>query len=734
AIFDPTPISDILETIYFGATGNWKEMAISFGFAVVGTLGTVVGGQQATNAVRAGRLANSLDAANDLRRLGRAGDTIGDVRSLYKAADPVDNVASSLKGPAKGYCPTPNGFCFVAGTLVWMGGGQATTAGAIDVIPVAPEEQGLQDWLTVVLAGIGIAVSQTANYRLRKKQDEDAERDSLFAQWYADDDDGGRPRGAGFQLGKAGWGNSRCVRPLDLDPLSHAAILEAASDPLDDADAWIATDTSERRAPPCAVLDTRPATCHRKPLEAQTLSATTLKAITSARRRAGRGRPQSRVGLVLLALFVGLAALPYFGIFRRLPSTAHRGTLATSADNRQHSARWSRTKRIEEVIVTDHVAKQPPVSPTDGGSFGLVVNETEDRAEERASNDRVHDGWYTIPPDDVLANGLSFKLAHGRITEISGDDDHHLLGTRYVPGDLDGTDVTRALWRSVDLALTKPDGSRAKLSVGRPLWWLQATQAELGGAIDLAMHEVGVQGAATVTRIGPCNADSRELDSESALVTGTIAHKNAIVWDLVFNGDTAAPLGVTANHPIFSKDRTDWVPAGDLLVNEQVVTAEGTAWLTAKTRRAGRHNVYNIEVHRAHAYYVSQFGVLAHNTGIPCDGNLYDVGLAKDLRKNPLSGTEVHHVPQSREAELLIGDFNRVNNVGNEATIRLPWSEHQAVNEAQRARGSMASARDLLADEIRILRNNTNASNAKLKELIELNKQLHRFDYLSLQR
>jgi len=104
---------------------------------------------------------------------------------------------------------------------------------------------------------------------------------------------------------------------------------------------------------------------------------------------------------------------------------------------------------------------------------------------------------------------------------------------------------------------------------------------------------------------------------------------------------------------------------------------------------------------------------------------VYDVGLAKDLRRNPLRGTQVNHAPQSREAQSLIGDWNPVNKVGHEPAIRLPISEHEAVSAAQRMRGSTASARDLLADEIRILRGNTDAPNQALKDLIRLNKETH---------
>ncbi len=96
----------------------------------------------------------------------------------------------------------------------------------------------------------------------------------------------------------------------------------------------------------------------------------------------------------------------------------------------------------------------------------------------------------------------------------------------------------------------------------------------------------------------------------SQIVTGKIKHHNAEVWDLVFNNDTAKPLGVTANHPIYSFDRDDWVAAGELRIHEKVRTLDGTATLTSKSKRPTRETVYNLEVHRVHAYHVSQFGIL----------------------------------------------------------------------------------------------------------------------------
>ncbi len=134
-------------------------------------------------------------------------------------------------------------------------------------------------------------------------------------------------------------------------------------------------------------------------------------------------------------------------------------------------------------------------------------------------------------------------------------------------------------------------------------------------------------------------------------------------------------------------------------------------------------------VHVALTYYVSGLDVLVHNSCV------YDVGLAKDLRADPLEGTEVNHAPQSRQADSLVGDWNNVNNIGNEPAIRLPKEEHDAVSAAQAARSEIpAGARDLLADEIGNLRNNTGAPNSALKQLINLNKELHPYDYAPLHR
>ena len=74
------------------------------------------------------------------------------------------------------------------------------------------------------------------------------------------------------------------------------------------------------------------------------------------------------------------------------------------------------------------------------------------------------------------------------------------------------------------------------------------------------------------------------------------------------------------------------------------------------------------------------------------------------------------------------------NKAGNEPAICVSREEHDLITQAQRTRTAPASARDLLADDIRMLRKHTNAPRQKMKDLIELNNKLHESDYNALHR
>lgn len=187
---------------------------------------------------------------------------------------------------------------------------------------------------------------------------------------------------------------------------------------------------------------------------------------------------------------------------------------------------------------------------------------------------------------------------------------------------IDDEDVTPETWRGINLEMRKADGSIAKIDLLRPLWWLEEANAEVGGTITLSMPEMGIEGEAKVLNIGSCKADSRENPPGTQVVTGKFTHENAIVLDLYFNNNPNDPLGVTPNHPLWSQTRNGWVEAGQLKVGEHVKTKDGIAQLTMRRQRPGRHKVYNLEVHKDHTYYVSNLGILAHNScAVPTKGS-----------------------------------------------------------------------------------------------------------------
>ena len=184
------------------------------------------------------------------------------------------------------------------------------------------------------------------------------------------------------------------------------------------------------------------------------------------------------------------------------------------------------------------------------------------------------------------------------------------------PRSLDDEDVDPRTWRSLDLILTKSDGGTLEMGLLRPLWWIQKVGAEEGKTISLSIPEMGVYGPTKVLSIehmkpGPPRG--------AGVVTGTFKHSAANVLDLQLEGESK-PIGVTYNHPFRSADRNDWVVAGELKKGEQVVTRTGTTKVISVKKRPGQEEVYNLEVHKDHTFFVGETGAWVHNSCVHWDG------------------------------------------------------------------------------------------------------------------
>ena len=147
----------------------------------------------------------------------------------------------------------------------------------------------------------------------------------------------------------------------------------------------------------------------------------------------------------------------------------------------------------------------------------------------------------------------------------------------------------------------------------RPVWWLERADAEVGGRIFISIPELYIEGDATVLEIGPCEVDSRSVPTGHRLVTGTFAHRRPNVLNIWLDGQDE-PLGVTPSHPIFSADRNTFVAAGELGVGEGLRTQTGIVRVVGVTLRAGRYEVFNLEVHRDHTFFVTKEAVWVHNS------------------------------------------------------------------------------------------------------------------------
>lgn len=180
-------------------------------------------------------------------------------------------------------------------------------------------------------------------------------------------------------------------------------------------------------------------------------------------------------------------------------------------------------------------------------------------------------------------------------------------------GGEDEPEPNQRTWRSVDLRLRKPSGKYVTMSL-----LLSPERVEDLGVLHrhqvaLDLPEMGVSGQADVLSVGPCPVI--ELGPGS-VITGTFQHESDGNLLSVFLEGLDEPLGVTENHPFFSEDRDDFVPAGELHPGELIADfSEGGGSRVARVvPRQGDEPVYNLQVNGQHVYYVGANGAIVHNS------------------------------------------------------------------------------------------------------------------------
>ncbi len=162
----------------------------------------------------------------------------------------------------------------------------------------------------------------------------------------------------------------------------------------------------------------------------------------------------------------------------------------------------------------------------------------------------------------------------------------------------------------------KDAGGSLTIELLRPIEWIEDHAAQPGSTIDRDLHEMRAVGEATVIAINDCPPIE---PGSGTVVTGKFVHQcgpGTKLLCLRIEGQSE-PTGVTDNHPYWSVDRHDFIPAGELRVGELVDTELGAKRVQSVEFWTGFDGLlYNLET-TEHVFRVGSLGTLVHNTYAP---------------------------------------------------------------------------------------------------------------------
>ncbi|HET6915831.1 MAG TPA: polymorphic toxin-type HINT domain-containing protein, partial [Acidimicrobiales bacterium] len=259
------------------------------------------------------------------------------------------------------------------------------------------------------------------------------------------------------------------------------------------------------------------------------------------------------------------------------------------------------------------------------------------------------------------------------------------------------------LWLRVKLRMDIGPREYIDITLRRPIEWFIETDVKPAGSIRLDMPEFGAVGRAEVVAVEPYP----EFEAgNGAMVTGTFARTCNETVALEISG-LDAPIRTTPNHPFQSEDRGEFVAAGDLRIGETLKAADGrSAEVLSAAHFHSPTTVYNLEVEGEHVYYVSDRGILVHNTCVYLyakNGVTKYVGITGSFARRfaehlRINGFEIEKIPglnnltrqQARGVEQALIEhyklenlFNKINSISrkNKKYKRLTDLGKQILNE-----------------------------------------------------
>ncbi len=236
-------------------------------------------------------------------------------------------------------------------------------------------------------------------------------------------------------------------------------------------------------------------------------------------------------------------------------------------------------------------------------------------------------------------------------------------------------------WRKVALVMTLEDGDVFDIQLLRPTTWFEESGAALGRYVQICIPEQSLDGPALVTSIDPC---PRIAAKAGGVVTGTFTHVRGGILRLHVDG-AEEPLGITANHPVWSVDEQNFVLASTLSAGARLQLLDRVASITRIEPVTEEQRVYNLEIRGDHVYHVTPQGILVHNasqhgsyTVTFSDGTVYhgkgskarsEVSAKRVVKEQKANGNNIQHTstdwkPASSQREAFKAEARRIDNDG----------------------------------------------------------------------
>ena len=164
-------------------------------------------------------------------------------------------------------------------------------------------------------------------------------------------------------------------------------------------------------------------------------------------------------------------------------------------------------------------------------------------------------------------------------------------------------------WQHVTLTIERDDGATVDVELLRPSTWIEQNGLTANQRLPIHIPELEVSGLATVHSVESCPTLAV---GEGSFVTGRFVTRRVEQTSELELEDGSTIEG-TPIHPVWSLDRNDWTPFGDLQDGELLQSEFGPIAVTKRRVHNKPTAVYNIEVHGEHVYQIGELGLLVHN-------------------------------------------------------------------------------------------------------------------------